>query len=360
MLENTLYKLTHDKKLRIAYFGGSITEGAGSSDPTKTCYRAIVTKYFKDKFADADVTEIYAAIGGTGTSYGMYRVVPDVIAYDPDLTFVEFAINDYGDSYDNIRCQTESIIRKLLLSNPNMDIILLFSTSEEVIEAVERGEELDSRSAQLTAAHHYGIPTIDHGAALHAAIRKSGRPITDFIPDTLHPGDLGYRVMSDCIIAKLDAALEVEVPKAITAHGIPSPDAPKVYDNARLVPVATLDALKTNGFELKTSPEGERFPEYLAATNGGDSFSFEFDGETLGFAWVGGYCSNDLSVSIDGGEPITARSWDHALRSFHRLQNAVFAKGLSASRHTATVSVIGDRKEVPVNELCGIAGIFLC
>ena len=105
MLSNTLYKLTNDKKLRIAYFGGSITEGAGSSDPTKTCYRAIVTKYFKDKFADADVTEIYAAIGGTGTSYGMYRVVPDVIAHAPDLTFVEFAINDYGDSYDNIRCQ---------------------------------------------------------------------------------------------------------------------------------------------------------------------------------------------------------------------------------------------------------------
>ena len=302
MLSNTLYKLTNDKKLRIAYFGGSITEGAGSSDPTKTCYRAIVTKYFKDKFADADVTEIYAAIGGTGTSYGMYRVVPDVIAHAPDLTFVEFAINDYGDSYDNIRCQTETIIRKLLLSNPNMDIILLFSTSEEVIEAVERGEELDSRSAQLTAAHRYDIPTIDHGAALHAAIRKSGRPVTDFIPDTLHPGDLGYRVMSDCIIAKLDTALSAEVPDSLSAHNIPTPEAPKVYDNARLVPVTDLDALKLDGFELKDAPDFERFPKYLAATDGESSFSFEFDGETLGFAWVGGYCSSDLSVSIDGGE----------------------------------------------------------
>lgn len=359
MLKNTLYKLANDKNLRIAYFGGSITEGAGASDATKTCYRALVTEYFKNKYPDCDITEIYAAIGGTGTSYGMYRVVPDVIAHSPDLTFVEFAINDYGDNYDNIRCQTETIIRKLLISNPNMDIILLFSTSEEVIEAVERGDEFDSRSAQLTAAHHYNIPTIDHGAALHAAIRKSGRPVTDFIPDTLHPGDLGYRVMTDCIIEKLEKALAEEVPQALVPHEIPSPDAPKVYDNARLVPVTSLDALNMCGFELKKAPENERFPEYLAARDGGASFSFEFEGEALGFAWVGGYCSNDLSVSIDGGEPITARSWDHALRSFHRMQNAVFAKGLPTGSHTVTVTVIGDSRE-DLSELCGIAGVFLC
>lgn len=359
MLKNTLYKLTNDKNLRIAYFGGSITEGAGASDPAKTCYRALVTEYFKNKYPDCDITEIYAAIGGTGTSYGMYRVVPDVIAYRPDLTFVEFAINDYGDNYNNIRCQTETIIRKLLNSDPNMDIVFLFSTSDEVIESTEKGEEYDSRSAQLTAAHHYNVPSIDPGEKLHAAIRKSGKDIYDFIPDGSHPNDMGYRVMADCIIAKLETALLSEVPVALVPHEIPSPDAPKVYDNARLVPVTSLGALKTHGFEIAKAPESERFPEYLAARDGGASFSFEFDGETLGFAWIGGYCSNDLSVSIDGGEPITARSWDHALRSFHRLQNAVFAKGLDNCRHTATVSVIGDTHE-DNSELCGIAGIFLC
>ena len=31
MLENTLYRLKHDKKLTVGYFGGSITEGAGAS-----------------------------------------------------------------------------------------------------------------------------------------------------------------------------------------------------------------------------------------------------------------------------------------------------------------------------------------
>ena len=49
MLRNTVYKLKNDKSLRVAYFGGSITEGAGSSDPEKYCYRAKFTKYLKEK-----------------------------------------------------------------------------------------------------------------------------------------------------------------------------------------------------------------------------------------------------------------------------------------------------------------------
>lgn len=360
MLENTLYKLTVNKKLRIAYFGGSITEGTGSSDFEKTSYRAILTSYFRKKYPEADITEINAAIGGTGTSYGMYRVLPDVLAHKPDLVFVEFAVNDYGDTYDNIRCQTETIIRKLLLDDSTTDIIVLFSTSAEIIEAVERGEEYTSRSAQLDAAHRYRVLTVDHGAALHAAICKSGRPVSDYIPDTLHPSDIGHRALAECTMAILDKNLVGEIPMSVTEHSIPTPLSPKVFDAARLVPVTAVDTLKMCGFELKSAPDGERFPECLAAFRPGDSFSFEFDGDTLGFAWVGGYLSCDLLVSIDGGEAVTVRSWDHALRSFHRLQNAVFAKGLKLGHHCATVTATGDTNGEDVGEICGISGLFLC
>ncbi len=159
MLNNTLYKLKHEKSLRIGYFGGSITAGAGSSDSERTCYRAIITQYLRDKYPESEITEINSAIGGTGTSYGMFRMVPDLLTRRPDLVFIEFAVNDYGDSYDSIRAQTETIVRKLLLADCSTDIIMLFSTSEELIGNIEAGQENDSRSAQLTVAHHYNIYT---------------------------------------------------------------------------------------------------------------------------------------------------------------------------------------------------------
>ncbi len=357
MLNNTLYKLKHEKSLRVGYFGGSITAGAGSSDQNKTCYRAIITQYLKDKYPDCDITEIHAAIGGTGTSYGMFRMMPDLLPHRPDLVFIEFAVNDYGDCYDSIRAQTETIVRKLLLADRATDIIMLFSTSEELIGNIEAGREFDSRSAQLTVAHHYNIYTIDQGAALHAAIRSSGSRITDFIPDTLHPNDRGYRAMADCIISHLDTLLSGDIPDAVVPHALPAPECAGIREGAKLVPVTELDIRSSDGFELKDAPSDERFPKYLATGSRTASLEFEFDGSCLGFTWVGGYISCDAIVSIDGAEPVRVRSWDHALRSFHRIQNALFAPCLESCHHKARLTL-----DAPADgdEIFGITGIFLC
>ena len=108
MLNNTKHKLIYDKKLTVAYFGGSITAGAGASNESK-CYRALTTAWLKEKYPDAQITEINAAIGGTGTSLGMFRCDRDVLQHKPDLIFMEFAINDEGDDYKNVAAQTETI-----------------------------------------------------------------------------------------------------------------------------------------------------------------------------------------------------------------------------------------------------------
>lgn len=356
MLNNTVFKLKNEKKLRVGYFGGSITAGAGSSDSDKTCYRAIVTKYLRDKYSDCDITEINASIGGTGTAYGMFRMVPDLLAHRPDLVFVEFAVNDYGDSYERIRVQTETIFRKLLRANANTDIIILFSTSEEIIGDIEAGREYDSRSAQLTAAHHYNVMSIDQGAALHAAIRNSGAKIADFIPDTLHPNDRGYRAMADCIISHLEAILDTDAPNALVPHELPAHECECVREGATLVPVTDINVVSSDGFEIKKASDDARFPVFLSANRSDASFTFEFDGECLGFTWVEGYISCDALVSIDGGEAIRVRSWDHAIRSFHRMQNALFAPSLPTGHHTATVKLDSNSEG---ENIFGISGIFL-
>ncbi len=79
-------KLKAGRPVTIAYFGGSITAAPG--------YRVQVTKWFRDQFPNAEVREVNAAIGGTGSDLGVFRCGVDVAAHDPDLVFVEFNIND--------------------------------------------------------------------------------------------------------------------------------------------------------------------------------------------------------------------------------------------------------------------------
>ena len=96
MLENTVYRLKHDKKLSIGFIGGSITEGCGASSP-KTSWVGRTYDWFTRTYPEAEFRFENAAIGGTGSMLGVYRLEHELLdKSDPDLVFVEFAVNDWS------------------------------------------------------------------------------------------------------------------------------------------------------------------------------------------------------------------------------------------------------------------------
>ena len=44
--------------------------GSGASKPNETSYRALTTRWFREQFPKAELVEINAAIGGTGSDLG--------------------------------------------------------------------------------------------------------------------------------------------------------------------------------------------------------------------------------------------------------------------------------------------------
>jgi len=66
-LPNVLAKLHAGGDVRVAYLGGSITAQPG--------WRPKTLKWFQEQFPAAHVSEINAAIGGTGSDLGVFRVV---------------------------------------------------------------------------------------------------------------------------------------------------------------------------------------------------------------------------------------------------------------------------------------------
>src|SRR4051794_27884990 len=82
-LPNFFAKLnTKGAEVRIAYLGGSITAQEG--------WRPKTLAYFQKAYPEAKVSQVNAAIGGTGSDLGVYRVQHDVLDFKPDLLFVEF------------------------------------------------------------------------------------------------------------------------------------------------------------------------------------------------------------------------------------------------------------------------------
>jgi hypothetical protein len=74
-LRNVFQKLAAGEQVSVAYLGGSITAQEG--------WRVKTQRWLKEKYPAAKLTEINAAIGGTGADLGAFRLRHDVLQFKP-------------------------------------------------------------------------------------------------------------------------------------------------------------------------------------------------------------------------------------------------------------------------------------
>lgn len=200
--------------LRIGFLGGSITEGAGASAIKNRWATKVVNEYFKENYPNKNVIEMNAAIGGTGSEYGMQRVVKDLSLgtdYAPDVVFVEFAVNDAYEKGMSLSQKTESIVRQLISFKKIPVIIFIYTTSEDSINknGSLSGKAVENAiSAQSAVAQHYGIYEVNLNDYIWEGV-KQGRFIWErgqagtLTGDGTHPNDSGYEVYANRIVEML-------------------------------------------------------------------------------------------------------------------------------------------------------------
>lgn len=286
-------KLKAGQPTTVAYFGGSITAAAG--------YRVKTLKWFVDTFPKAKVTEVHAAIGGTGSDLGAFRCGADVVAKNPDLVFVEFSINDGSPSNEFRKATMEGIVRQLWSAPSKPEIVFLYTTSRDLNHP---------RVSHPAVAKYYGIPDIDLQPSFVEALKRPdlpkpteeqlkkpnldwSKPGQIFISDTVHPNDLGHTIYAETIIAWLKTQIDAK------PSPLPRLGAPMVSEEfARVAMVAPTKAKLTGEWETlapdeKSGKIGRYRDGAINARQGGDALEFEFEGTALGIY---------QSVQADGGK----------------------------------------------------------
>ena len=167
-------------QINVVFLGGSITEGAGASD-VKNCYANRVGEWLKSVYTDKKVTYYNKGVGGTPSEYGLLRLERDVISKNPDLVFIEFAVNDGG---RDTRHYMESIVRSLK-STADPYIVFLYTTDANYTTVTKYHEEI---------AKHYGIPQISLKDALKNELSCKNATDAGYMMDGVHPLDKGYDV----------------------------------------------------------------------------------------------------------------------------------------------------------------------
>jgi lysophospholipase L1-like esterase len=341
---------TAGAEIKIAYFGGSITAQAG--------WRPKTLAYFQKTYPQAKFSEINAAIGGTGSDLGVFRLRQDVLEKKPDLMFVEFATNDGGASPEQIfRCM-EGIVRQTWRALPECDICFVYTLTEAAIGPMLEGKYPRSASAMEKVAEHYGIPSIHMGMEV-AKLAKEGRlvwkaplPKTDeekaalgdkvvFAPDGVHPHpETGHELYLQAIVRSLTS-----IRAASTKPGTHELGAPLVadnYENAKLVPIseATLSAAFTK-LDPAKDPMAKSFPrlrDLHRASKPGETIAFKFKGTRAAlYDLVGPDCGQVIVTLDDKPAKIVPRFDSYC--TYPRLATLVIGSELPDTVHTVEIEI---------------------
>lgn len=335
-LNNTYYKLSTEKKLKVAYLGGSVTGGTGGTDGY--CWASATTEWFKSKFPSAKIESKNIAWGGTSSYWGFFRLSEDntgkdnIITYNPDLIFVEFSINDAYAHLTEMQSHyyMEGIIKKLRAANPKMDIVIVFVTDK----SKQDGDNQNS-SAHRAVAAHYGIPTIDVGKALVKEIKDKGAKWEDYVTDIVHPNNKGYKVYADCVAQYLNGKL------------ISSPDKSGYKDHAK--PANDLVSNQSTGSYLIKADTITAQSDFTAINSNsvncpslggkkmfgkqGSKMTVEFEGRGFGILCDGG-TGGKIKVTVDG-KSVSVDVMGGNNFEYPAIEN------LKAGKHTAEIEIVG-------------------
>lgn len=334
-LENT-YSLLMDEanNVRVAFVGGSVTDGYGATDSTKNGWPRLVVNELSSKFP-ASCTEIRKSIGGTGSALAAFRYDTELSKLAPDILFIEYAINDYyqGYSYDEVVRYSESIVRKAYANNPYMDIVYVLT-----FDTTTKTENYDQLKAHMDVADKYGLLCIKLSDKVYDHLNITGEQISDYLIDNVHPNDKGYKLYGDLINkAIFDDFPENGITKAKrTKKSLPE-SMSNYMKNATLITADKIDTSDSKGWG-RVSEDRYYVQSYITAKKPGGQFSFEFKGTDVGLFYIADSNCGKISFKVDDNEPLIIDAYRTTKKTSY-----FFVSNLSEGNHTVEITLLDDK-----------------
>lgn len=327
-LGNFYAKCVPGATVRVAFFGGSITEADG--------WKTFTMENLRRRFPGTKFELIDAALGGTGSDYGVYRLAKDVLPYKPDLMFVEFLTND-GDA-NRLRA-IEGYVRNYYTAFPESDIVFAYTLNKQTAPIFQRGLLPKGAEAFERVAERYGIPSITMGLraaemanrgelvwnkgdtqvkALAGKETEKDRPEDEtgpivFLSDGAHPyRETGHRLYAEAVARGLDAIAAAKLPP-VDRHTLPEPLESAMGTVRFYSPEAAQESglvLKGAGWRNDTTiqtswwkdrPSFYKFYKSSWRSGLGEGvISFRFKGASVLFAPLYGPGTGAAEITVDG------------------------------------------------------------
>ena len=315
-IQAVLAKARRGEPICVAAIGGSITAGGQNTKDPERRYVRQVAAWFEKTFPGLKVRFVNAGIGATNSGYGAARVQRDVIAHQPDLVIVEYAVNDStGGEMDE---SYEGVLRQLLNSSTNRAVIAL---------SFMHKDGKNAQAGQVALGRHYGLPMISFRDAVWPELQAGTIKWETIYDDVVHPNNEGHDIASELLRGFLASSL-ANLPKDDRGlpgiAPVPAPLKADTYERCVLLRAPDFKPVSSNGWTCVRSSVWE-------CGSAGGRFEYEVSGQILLLGRnIPAVAKERVELVVDGGAP------QPLLQDGH---NRPVAKGLKAGLHRVAVVV---------------------
>ncbi len=191
----TIAKLESGAETTIVALGDSLTQGW----MVRKGYLDFLDEMLRERFPGSRFHLVNSGIPGDTAEGGLYRIRGDVLDFNPDCVFVQFALNDAfcGYSVAEFKNNIQKIIDEIR-DDSDAEIVLVTSDyignnreNRFVGEFYRQLEVLaETNGLPVAKVHEYWKQRIDEGVEFRSLVQG----------DLVHPTVAGYKLMAEAIM----------------------------------------------------------------------------------------------------------------------------------------------------------------
>jgi acyl-CoA thioesterase-1 len=197
-LEKTKHKLASGEPVRIIALGDSLTQGW----MVRKGYLDFLAEMLEIKYPGCDVNIINRGIPGDTAEGGLFRLREDVLDGEPDLVFIQFALNDAFMGVEPGRFRnTIKLIIERIKADTEAEILLItsvpimYDASDAMAEKFYSilADVAEEEAVPIAKVHSYWKKKISEGIDFRGLVQD----------DMVHPNVKGHQLMAEAIIASI-------------------------------------------------------------------------------------------------------------------------------------------------------------
>jgi len=186
-----------NRTINLVFHGHSVPSGYFKTPQVNSgsAYPNLVLEKLKSIYPYAVINVIVTAIGGENSVQGAARFDNEVLIHNPDVLFIDYALNDRGPGLEKSYTVWNQMIKKA--KEQNIKVILLTPSPDQSVDYTDPNNELKKHTDQIISlANENQVGLVDSYKAFKYLYSDKDE-LAKYMSQVNHPNEKGHELIAN-------------------------------------------------------------------------------------------------------------------------------------------------------------------